>query len=153
MILADGIAFATGKTHPVWVDSRASYLKSLGIGTDFIRRELVAKDPKNKNETREYLETVQQSFGPMYKLYMQLEFTPAIDREFRQLLDANERQDRFKVVGLGAGSVPGLLSMVWGLLKLDTATKGYYTKWLFIGIPAAIIVGCFVFGGAAWLVF
>ena len=25
------------------------------------------------------------------------------------------------------------------MLKLDTATKGYYTKRLFIGVPAAII--------------
>jgi hypothetical protein len=33
------------------------------------------------------------------------------------------------------------LTLVWGLLKIDTATKGYYTKRLFLGVPAAIIGG------------
>ena len=27
----------------------------------------------------------------------------------------------------------------YGLLKVDTWTKGYYTKRLFLGVPAAII--------------
>jgi hypothetical protein len=139
MILADGKPFATGKTNPAWMDFRPSYLRSLGIGVDYIRRNLIAKDPKNKNETREYLETIDSSVGPMQQVYMQLEFTPSVDKEIKQVLDAAQRQDRFKVVGLGAGSVLGMLSMVWGLLKLDTATKGYYSKWLFLGVPAAII--------------
>jgi hypothetical protein len=29
--------------------------------------------------------------------------------------------------------------MAWGLLKIDSWTKGYYTKRLFIGVPAVII--------------
>jgi hypothetical protein len=139
MIIADGQPFATGKTNPAWMDSRPIYLRSLGIGVDFIRRELIAKDPKNKNETREYLATIDSSVGPMQQLYMQLEFTPAVDEEIRQMLDAAKRVERFNVVGVGAGSVLGLLTMVWGLLKVDTATKGYYSKWLFLGVPAAII--------------
>jgi hypothetical protein len=151
MILADGQPFATGKTNPAWTDSEAIYLRSLGIGIDFMRRELVAKDPNKKNETREYLETVASSVGPMQQLYTQIEFTPAIDREIRQMLDAAKRQDRFKVVGLGAGSVLGMLSMVWGLLKVDTATKGYYTKWLFLGIPAAIILATMFVSTLAWI--
>ena len=42
--------------------------------------------------------------------------------------------------GLGAAMVAvGLLGMVYGMLKVDTWTKGYYTKRLFLGVPAAII--------------
>ncbi len=111
---------------------------AMGMTPEFLRRELVAKDPES-NESREYLETVTSSVGPMKKLYMQIEFTPAIDREMMQFAEAYSRQERFAAVGFGAGSVLTLLTMVWGLLKIDTATKGYYTKRLFLGVPAAII--------------
>jgi hypothetical protein len=49
------------------------------------------------------------------------------------------RGERFAVVGAGAGSVLGLIGVVFGLLRVDTWTKGYYTKRLFLGVPAAII--------------
>ena len=45
------------------------------------------------------------------------------------------------MVGVGAGSILGFIGLVFGLLKIDTWTKGYYTKRLFIGVPAAIIAG------------
>lgn len=115
-------------------------LNAMGITPEFLRRELVAKDP-GSNESREYLEAVTSSVGPMKKLYMQIEFSPAIDRELMQFAEAFSRQERFAAVGFGAGSVLTLLTMVWGLLKIDTATKGYYTKRLFLGVPAAIIAG------------
>lgn len=111
---------------------------AMGMTPEFLRRELVAKDA-DSNDSREYLETVTSSVGPMKKLYMQIEFTPAIDRELMQFAEAYSRQERFAAVGFGAGSVLTLLTMVWGLLKIDTATKGYYTKRLFLGVPAAII--------------
>jgi hypothetical protein len=139
MILAGGQVIATGRTNPHWTDSRIHYLAELGIDLNHIRRELIAKDPAN-NEPCEYLETVERSVGPMKKLSLLVEFTPAFDRQAKLGLDAFERRGRFGMVGAGAGSVLGLLTLVWGVLKLDTATKGYYTKWLFIGIPAAIIV-------------
>ena len=112
----------------------------MDIGTDYVRREIVAKDPKD-NESREYIETVANSFGPMKKLHLQIEFTPAVDRELRRHWDAHERQERFAIVSVGSFSVLGLLGVVFALLKIDTATKGYYTKRLFIGLPAAIIIG------------
>jgi hypothetical protein len=102
----------------------------MGIGIDFIRSEIAKK---------EYVETVERSFGPMKKLYVQVEFSPSIDQELRQRWEEVRRQDRFAVVGVGAGSVLGLLGLVFGLLKVDTWTKGYYTKRLFFGVPAAII--------------
>ena len=41
--------------------------------------------------------------------------------------------------GVGAGSILGLLGCVFAVLKIDTATKGYYTKRLFLGVPLAIL--------------
>jgi hypothetical protein len=138
-ILANGSFIATGKTHPQWNDLRVLYLQKLGINADYLRRELIAKDPSSK-EPCEYLETVERSFGPMKKLYLQVEYSPAFDREVKQRLEANVRQSRFGMVGAGAASVLALLGGVWGLLTIDTATKGYYSKWLFIGVPTAIII-------------
>ena len=112
--------------------SAAGHLNAMGITIDYIRRE-IARD--------EYLETVERSFGPMKKLYTLVEFTPAVDRDLRARWDDFRRQERFAAVSFGAASVLGLLGLAWGLLKVDTATKGYYSKRLFLGVPAAIIGG------------
>jgi hypothetical protein len=108
----------------------AGHLNAMGITIGYIRRE-IAQD--------EYLETVERSFGPMKKLYTLVEFTPAVDRDLRARWDDFRRQERFAAVGVGAASVLGLIGVAWGLLRVDTMTKGYYSKWLFIGVPAAII--------------
>jgi hypothetical protein len=121
-----------------WGDYRLLQLSAMGIDPDFLRREIVAKDPKN-NESCEYIDTVERSVGPMKKLYVQIEFTPAVEHQLTQRWEAFHRRERFKGVGLGAFSVFGLLSIAWALFKVDTATKGYYTKWLFVGVPIAII--------------
>jgi hypothetical protein len=112
------------------LDSRLAALASLGIGIDFIRREIA---------TDEYVETAERSFGPMKKLYTLIEFSPAVDRELQARWEASRRGERVAVVGMGAASVLGILGLAWGLLKVDTATRGYYTKRLFLGVPAAII--------------
>jgi hypothetical protein len=111
-------------------DSRLESLRSAGITLDYIRRE-IAKD--------EYLETVERSVGPMMKLYTLVEFSPSVDRELRAHWDAFRRQERMAAVGFGAGGILGLIGLAYGLLKVDTWTKGYYTKRLFVGVPAAII--------------
>jgi hypothetical protein len=113
-----------------WNDQRLHQLASAGIMLDFARRE-IAKE--------EHVETVQRSFGPMKKLYTLVAFSPAVDRELRHKWEAYQRQERFAMVGIGAGSILGLVGLAYGLLKADTLTKGYYSKRLFIGVPAAII--------------
>jgi hypothetical protein len=111
-------------------DYRLNKLASSGITLDYALRQ-IAKD--------EYVESVQRSVGPMKKIYTLVEFTPAVDRELRQRWDGYARQEQFAKVGLGATGILGLLTLVWGLLKVDTATKGYYTKRLFVGVSAAVI--------------
>jgi hypothetical protein len=105
-------------------------LQNAGITVDYIRRE-IAKD--------EHLEKVERSVGNMWKLYTLMEFSPSVDNELRRRWDASQRQARFAFVGFGAGSVLGLLGLAWGLLKVDTITKGYYTKRLFVGVPLGIL--------------
>jgi hypothetical protein len=142
-VLADGKIVSYGRKFPYWADERIRALDNMGIGTDYIRREIVAKDPKD-NEAREFIETVPVSFGGMKKLYLQIEFTQAVDRDLKKHWDTRLRTERFAIVGGGAGALLSLLGVVFALLKIDTWTKGYYTKRLFIGVPAAIIAGVFL---------
>ena len=102
----------------------------MGVGIDYIRRE-IAKD--------EYVETVERSFGPMKRLHTLVEFTPSVDRELRERWEAHEREERLMAVGGVGGLAVSAVGLAYGLLKIDTWTKGYYTKRLFLGVPAAII--------------
>jgi hypothetical protein len=127
VVMADGeVLIAEEQAY----DDRLRELSRYGIGIDFVRRE-IAKD--------EYLETVDRSFGPMMNLYTLVEFTPSVDTELMRRWNEYRRDERLFTVGAGAGSVLGFLGLALGLLKVDTWTKGYYSKRLFLGVPAAII--------------
>jgi hypothetical protein len=139
LIFADGNMISTGGPNSKWIDGRLRSLSDMGIGIDFARSQLVTKD--SKGDAREYVETLEHPMGPMKKLYLQIEFTPAVEGVIRQRLAAAQRQERFAMTGAGAGSILSLLALAFALLKIDTWTKGYYTKRLFIGVPAAIIAG------------
>jgi hypothetical protein len=109
---------------------RSRELEQMGIDLAYIRRE-IAKD--------EYLETVERSVGPMKNLYTLLEFSPDVERELRIRSTEVQRESRLTIIGLLSGSVLGMIGLVFGLLQVDTATKGYYSKRLFLCVPAAII--------------
>jgi outer membrane biosynthesis protein TonB len=146
VITGNGLVLSYGPSFPGWADPRLRALSDMGVNIKYIREKIVAADPKDKNEPCEYIETVDRTLGPMKKLYMQIEFSSAVDRDLRAAWDNYQRSQRFWMFGAGATSVLGLLGFVFGLLKLDTWTKGYYTKRLFIGVPAAIIGGLLLMG-------
>jgi hypothetical protein len=118
---------------------RSNALEQMGIDVAYIRRE-IAKD--------EYLETVDSSVGPMKNLYTLMEFSPDVDRELHLRWDEMRRGGRLTAVGLLSGSIIGMIGLVFGLLKVDTATKGYYSKRLFIGVPALLAIAL-----STWLAF
>ena len=126
-----------GRPNVTITNFRSTALDGMGIDLAYIRRE-IAKD--------EYLETVQRSVGPMKNLYTLLEFSPDIDRELRARWDEYRRGTRLAVVGLLSGSVIGVIGLAFGLLRIDTATKGYYSKRLFLGVPAMIIAAVMFLG-------
>jgi hypothetical protein len=120
-----------GSPNVTILNFRSATLDRMGIDLSYIRRE-IAKD--------EYWETVDRSVGPMKNLYTLVEFTPDVDRDLRMRWDEVRRESRLTQVGFVSGSILGLIGLVFGLLKVDTATKGYYTKRLFFGVPALVIV-------------
>jgi hypothetical protein len=76
----------------------------------------------------------------MKQLYVLMSFDEDADQYLLKRWTDVYRIDRLIAVAAGAGAVVGLMSLFYGLLKLDTWTRGYYTKRLFIGVPAAIMV-------------
>ncbi|HEX6962462.1 MAG TPA: hypothetical protein VF175_11380, partial [Lacipirellula sp.] len=98
----------------------------------------------------EYEETITTSVGPMKRLHTLVEFTPP-QEQF--LLDRWLRYARMQnlelVAGISSLAVAGL-ALVYGLLKVDTWTRGYYTKRLFLGVPAAIIAVFFLSALVGW---
>jgi hypothetical protein len=106
------------------------WLPALNVGTDYILRELC---------TEEYIEPIDASFGPMKKVYALLEFTEAQDAELVARWKTFARRERIAVALCGTLLAVGGVALVYGLLKVDAWTRGYYSKRLFIGVPAAII--------------
>jgi hypothetical protein len=103
---------------------------ALGIGPDFILSD-ICRD--------EFTGTVDSSVGEMKKVHVLLEFDENIDNF---LLDAwlrNERQTRLTSFGkIAALSLTGLAA-IYGLLRFDTWSKGYYSRQLLVGGTLAII--------------
>jgi hypothetical protein len=103
----------------------------MGISTEYIRRELCPEEP--------YVETVHASFGPMLKVSALLEFNERQDEFLMDAWKAYARRAGIKNMGALSLLVLSGLGLLYGMLKLDTWTRGYYTKRLFLGVPAVII--------------
>ena len=130
----NGELVAVGRNSPHWTDTRARYLDSLGIGIDFIRREIVAKDPEN-HESVSISRPSNARSGHEKTLHANGVHSVDRSRRSRIALDRVDREEPHRNSRRERASVLGVLRHGWGLLKIDTATKGYYTKRLFIGVP------------------
>lgn len=140
-IVVDGQLARWGDEPIAWQDSRLYQVSRMGISPEYLRSVIVAKGGigPSVSAPHEYLEETRRSFGPMKKLYTQIEFTAASDRALLDRAETYFRERQFARVGVGTGSVLGMLTMIWGLLKVDVATDGHYTKRLFLGVPLAIM--------------
>lgn len=77
--------------------------------------------------------TEDPQFGQMYNIYSDLTFDRNIQRELRSEYHDAVIGDRLKVTGVASASVLLLLSAVFGYLKLDNASRGYYRGRLLTG--------------------
>ncbi len=123
---------ASQVSRPVTIGSPLDY----GMGIDYILRE-IARD--------EFVGTVDSSVGEMKKVHVLLEFTPGVDQMLKETWLRHERHQRLasfsKIVAM---SLMGLAA-VYGLLRFDTWSKGYYSKQLLVGGVLAIIAFAVVF--------
>ncbi|HMP06577.1 MAG TPA: hypothetical protein PJ982_09525, partial [Lacipirellulaceae bacterium] len=105
-------------------------LEVMRVGNVFIDRELLAD---------QYVETGQASFGEMQNAWALLEFDRNDDQKLLRAWQGYARRDGIRQTALVAGLVVSVLALIYGLLQVDTWTRGYYSKRLFLGVPAAII--------------
>lgn len=105
-------------------------LGDMGLGGDYIRRELC---------TDEFVDTLDSSVGEMKQAYALLEFNESQDAMLVDRARSYSRQQGLQGVSIIGGGLLASVAALFGLLKVDTWTRGYYTKRLFLGVPAAII--------------
>ncbi|QDU58835.1 hypothetical protein [Aeoliella mucimassa] len=108
-------------------------LERLGINNRYIRDNIVSD---RFYETRDF-DLEHQKY--MTNLHVLLEFDDHTTQDMLNRWRDYARQENVALVGLSMAGVLASLAGVLGLIKLDTYTKGYYSKRLFIGVPAAII--------------
>jgi hypothetical protein len=118
--------------HAVTIDNPIS----VGIGLDYVFRE-ICRD--------EFTTTVDSSVGDMKKVHVLMEFNPQVDQLLLEAWLRQERHERFASFGkIIALSLTGLAA-VYGLLRFDTWSKGYYSQQLLVGGVLAIIALAVVF--------
>lgn len=87
----------------------------------------------------EWLEQSEYSVGPMYNLHALLVFDQQANQEIDRQYHEGQVKGRLAYTGAGAGLVLALISTLFGYLKLDTLTRGYYTGRLRVAAGAAIL--------------
>ncbi|WP_197530434.1 hypothetical protein [Bythopirellula polymerisocia] len=107
----------------------------LGIGPDYILREICSDD---------FMETVDSSVGEMEQVHVLLEFNSSIDNQLRQAWLNYEQTRRLESFGKYAGFAFIGLAAAYGLLRIDTWTRGYYSQQLLWGSAVAIIAVVFL---------
>ena len=106
----------------------------MDITPGYIRRN-ICKD--------EYVETYMSDAvqREMTKVYILMEFDAEAQRRLRRKWKDSQLEERLAIVGVGSGAVLLLIGAVFGFLKFDTATKGFYTKRLIFGVIGVTILG------------
>lgn len=122
---------------PASVDGHKNARSAWFFGmTNSSLRELLYRD--------EFVEPVESSVGDMQNLYTLVEITPEDGERIRKSREKHIRvtlrDERVTIVTIFAGGILGLVALVFGLLKLDEATRGYYSKWLLLGVPVGILL-------------
>ncbi|MEQ8210005.1 MAG: hypothetical protein RH917_09255 [Lacipirellulaceae bacterium] len=127
------------RSQPAFNQGHVSNLRRYNITPQTILRVLCPPDG-------EYIEVLDTSVGEMKTLHVLMEFGPEQNAFLLNQWRDYERLDRIFGVTAFAGLTLAIIAGVWGLLWLDTFTRGYYTKRLFLGVPAAIIGGICLIG-------
>jgi hypothetical protein len=99
-----------------------------------------------------YQETIQASFGPMLQQHALLEFGLDFQEEIKRRWNRVKVMTRLAHVSIAAVAILAGLATVFVYLRLDTATKGYYTGRLQI-VAGAVILGLVALGilTARWI--
>lgn len=102
--------------------------------------EIESLDPK--------LVAAETEAGAMLSLHALLEFDNRVENEVRAAWRDYRVRGRLWAAGIGSAGVLGVLGALFGYLRLDTATKGYYSGRLMLATAATILAVVAVVGGS-----
>ena len=91
----------------------------------------------------------EQPMGTMKAVKMQLDITAKQASEIQKQAQHERMKERQKLSLLVMLGAVCLLGVVGGYLRLEEATKGYYTRWLrltAVGVVLAIVAGLYLVG-------
>jgi hypothetical protein len=85
-----------------------------------------------------YFEEIDWTYGPLYRGHLLLDLSP----EKRELILSHWHaaivKTRMNQIGAGMGFLLVCIMTLLGYLRLDDATRGYYTRWLATGALAVV---------------
>ncbi len=110
---------------------------------------------KNACKQKEYREFIASSvndvgdaqLGPMRRIHALLEFDERVERFLVQRWENRERVERLGLASVCAAAVLGLIGVVFVYLKIDTATRGFYSRRLKAAAVLATILIIVLFLG------
>ncbi|GMQ80448.1 MAG: hypothetical protein BMS9Abin04_440 [Planctomycetia bacterium] len=151
--LADRVGNGWQRSFDQITDERAQFdlarrrLGSLGVDAAYLW--------KNACKQKEYREFIASSvndvgdaqLGPMRRIHALLEFDEPVERFLVQSWENRERVERLGLAGVCAAAVLGLIGVVFVYLKIDTATRGFYSRRLKAAAVLATILIIVVFLG------
>ena len=110
-------------------------------GVDSAQHFRVPVDYINDNIIRaEYIETHDYSVGRMKRKFVLLQFDHRVKKEIEEMYRDKLLENRLGFAAVGSCLLLMLIGTVYGYLKLDTQTKGYYTGRLKLAAAAVIML-------------
>lgn len=92
----------------------------------------------------EYVEPMEFDFSPMYRVHLLLKLSPQLRDTLAEHLSEQARQSRMYRIGAGFAFVLICTMVVLAYLRLDDATRGYYSKWLFTAAGGILVASGFL---------
>jgi hypothetical protein len=135
-----GINDSLGRSGgPVGEGFAMAMLRNLGISPVYIRKN-ICRDEYIEHIGSSVDQMIGSGFGQMRRIHVLMEFDDAVQADLKKRWKDSRLVERLVVVGGGAFGIVAIVALLFAYLKFDTATKGYYTRWLQVAIGLVTIL-------------
>lgn len=114
----------------------------LEIAPEYIEQRILKDTYQEKHDLESLdpkLVASETAAGAMLSLHGLLEFDAGVERDIRDAWRDYQVRGRLWAAGISFAGVLGVVGSMFGYLRLDTVTKGYYTGRLMLAAGAAIL--------------
>ena len=125
--------------RPIEEGFATAMLRGLGISPVYIRKN-ICRDEYIEHIGSSVDQMIGNGFGQMRRIHVLMEFDDAVQSDLKERWKDSQLVERLAVVGGGAFGIVALVGLMFAYLKFDTATKGYYTRWLQVALGLVTIL-------------